>query len=144
MNGVHESVLPEKLSLIDGILSAIFKVNYRNNAVKGAITFFMSRTLQLHCVLQQLEAELRRCQLWQSQPPSAQALTSQEPFAIDTLAPHEWLQWVFMPRMLALIEAEAPLPRGFALTPYFEEVWKDTPSHQPLLVLVMDIDRMCA
>ncbi len=46
-------------------------------------------------LLDELEVRLRAAQLWQATPPSSQALVSQEPFAVDTLLPHEWLQWSF-------------------------------------------------
>ncbi|CSC32435.1 Domain of uncharacterised function%2C DUF446 [Vibrio cholerae] len=40
-------------------------------------------------LLDELEVRLRAAQLWQATPPSSQALVSQEPFAVDTLLPHE-------------------------------------------------------
>lgn len=53
------------------------------------------------------------------------------------------LQWVFLPRMYALLDAEAPLPTRFAITPYFEEALKDRePSSLPLLVLLQQLDLM--
>lgn len=60
--------------------------------------------------LQALEQEMRALALWSTVPPSAEALASTMPFMYDTLAFHEWLQWVFVPRLAALIDAHAPLP----------------------------------
>lgn len=94
--------------------------------------------------LQELATELRRHQLWQLQPPSSEALASQTPFALDTLAPHEWLQWIFIPRMQALLEAEMPLPQGFSVAPYFEEVWKEQRHYHAMIELLRRIDRECA
>ena len=62
---------------------------------------------------------MQQHQLWQLQPPPASAFESQQPFALDTMEATEWLQWIFIPRMSALIEAEAPLPTAicdFALS----------------------------
>ncbi len=59
----------------------------------------MTINTKLTHALEQLEAELRQCELWQSTPPSEDALQSVEPFSIDTLEPHEWLQWIFLPTM---------------------------------------------
>lgn len=39
---------------------------------------------------------------------------------MDTLSAEQWLQWVLVPRMYALLEAQAPMPTRFAITPYFE------------------------
>ena len=45
--------------------------------------------------------------------------------------------------MYALLDAEAPLPTRFAITPYFEEALKDRePSSLPLLVLLQQLDLM--
>lgn len=75
----------------------------------------------LHTLRQVLEQH----QIWEAVPPSAQALASQEPFCVDTLSATQWLQWIFLPRMHALLEAERELPRNFAITPYLEEALKN-------------------
>ncbi|MEF1291532.1 YqcC family protein, partial [Vibrio sp. M260118] len=54
----------------------------------------MTKEKQIAELLNAVEAELRRIGLWQAQPPSEEALSSQEPFALDTLEPRQWLQWV--------------------------------------------------
>ena len=50
-------------------------------------------------VLIDIEAELRRLGLWDAAPPPAEALASTEPFAIDTLTPPQWLQFIFLPTL---------------------------------------------
>ena len=50
---------------------------------------------------------------------------SEEPFAIDTMSPEEWLQWIFIPRMFALLESGADLPSQIAVSPYLEEAFKE-------------------
>lgn len=68
-----------------------------------------------------IEAEMRRTGIWQATPPSDQALASQEPFCVDTLEFNEWLQWVFLARMKAILEQGGPLPERSAIYPYAEE-----------------------
>ncbi|MNC80095.1 hypothetical protein D3C75_1327650 [compost metagenome] len=59
------------------------------------------------------------------------------------MSAEEWLQWVFLPRMYALLDANAPLPTRFAITPYFEEALKDRDSNcLPLLKLLKQLDNM--
>ncbi len=73
----------------------------------------MSLTAQHHELLerlQALEAEMRALDLWSTVPPSAEAMASTMPFMYDTLEFHQWLQWVFVPRLNALIDAHSPLP----------------------------------
>ncbi|MDV6251451.1 YqcC family protein [Vibrio sp. EA2] len=103
----------------------------------------MTTSTKLAELLHQLEAQLHKHQLWQQTMPSPQALQSVEPFAIDTLHPHEWLQWVFIARMRILLESNQPLPRGFSMEPYFSEAWKQEPQYAELLVTIRTIDELC-
>ncbi|PIB16310.1 hypothetical protein B853_11164 [Vibrio rotiferianus CAIM 577 = LMG 21460] len=103
----------------------------------------MATNIQLVDLLQQLEAQLQHHELWQQTMPSAEALQSTEPFAIDTLHPHEWLQWIFIARMRALVESNQPLPRGFSIEPYFAEAWKQKLHYGELLETIRTIDELC-
>ena|SRR5699024_8601144 len=84
-------------------------------------------------LLNSIEQALKTAKLWQSSPPEASKLSSCEPFCIDTLAAHEWLQWIFMPRIYALLEAGAPLPNQFSMVAYFEEALKEE-KHATLVI----------
>ncbi|EEY43520.1 hypothetical protein VMA_001581 [Vibrio mimicus VM223] len=39
--------------------------------------------------------------------------------------------------------AQNAVPRGFALEPYFSEVWKTQPNHQAVLAVILQIDKVC-
>jgi uncharacterized protein YqcC (DUF446 family) len=80
---------------------------------------------QLCSLLEQLEAELRRLELWSEQPPAAAALRSTLPFCTDTLDFEAWLQWVFIPQMRQLLAVDAPLPRACAIAPMVELSFRD-------------------
>lgn len=71
-----------------------------------------------------LQQVLTKHHLWQATSPAATALASTQPFCLDTLSATEWLQWIFIPRMQALLEANAPLPKEIAISPYLEEALK--------------------
>lgn len=90
--------------------------------------------------LLELEAELRRLDLWQSETPSAEALASTEPFCVDTLALPQWLQFIFLPRMRQLVEAEQPLPQQCGIAPIAEEFFKNTRGAEALVSLLSEID----
>lgn len=93
--------------------------------------------------LEQLEAVMREHHLWQSTPPAEGALESQEPFCLDTLEPLQWLQWVLVPRMHALIAARHPLPQNFAVAPYYEvTLAPDQPGIAPLLLTLRQLDAL--
>jgi len=84
----------------------------------------MSHHHQVRNHLQHIEQQMRLAALWQSQPPAAEDFNSPEPFSIGTLTAEQWLQWIFLPRMQALLDQQAPLPQRFSITPYLEEVFK--------------------
>ncbi|MBW5814337.1 YqcC family protein [Yersinia kristensenii] len=81
----------------------------------------MNTENQVRQSLQNIELAMRAIDLWQSVPPVVEAFESNEPFNIDTMYAEQWLQWVLIPRMYALLESKGPLPTRFAITPYFEE-----------------------
>jgi len=70
--------------------------------------------------LNSIEALLRHHDRWQMTAPDDSVFTSTQPFFMDTLEPLEWLQWVLIPRLGALVESGQPLPQRFAVAPYFE------------------------
>ncbi|MGF1773937.1 YqcC family protein [Vibrio wakamikoensis] len=91
-------------------------------------------------LLVELKQQLKKHSLWQLNAPNIVALSSQQPFAVDTLEPQEWLQWIFIARMESLIEAGGDTPKGFEITPYFEEVWKRRPELAEVLMVLKQID----
>lgn len=54
-------------------------------------------------LLDDLSAELQHIGLWSEQPPSVQQLSSREPFCVDTMPFEHWLQWLFIPKMRAML-----------------------------------------
>ncbi|CAI0792156.1 YqcC family protein [Serratia sp. JSRIV002] len=103
----------------------------------------MSISNQVRHNLQAIEQSMRDLALWQLTPPEAEAFASTEPFCIDSMQAEEWLQWILLPRMHALLDADAPLPTRFAITPYFEEALKDKqPNCLPLLLLLQQLDSL--
>ncbi|SUB24442.1 YqcC family protein [Avibacterium avium] len=95
--------------------------------------------------LQQLQKAMEELALWQAVAPEAAAFDSVEPFCIDTMNAHEWLQWVFIPRMYAIIESNEPLPHKMAIVPYIEEALKekDIVEVQRLIEPLKDIEEIC-
>ncbi len=99
---------------------------------------------QMLALMQDLETEMRRQRLWAGFPPSPEAMASLMPFMYDTLKPHEWLQWVFIPRTRALIEAGGRLPGNCNIHPLAEHhlaARSDIDSTR-LLALVLAIDTL--
>lgn len=90
-----------------------------------------------------IERELRVQGWWQAQAPSAEALFSQEPFCVDTLAFEQWLQWIFLPRMKQLLEAGAALPSVSGIQPMAEQVYGgQIEKARALIKLLGEFDQM--
>lgn len=79
---------------------------------------------QLAIVLTELEAEMRRLDLWEANPPSPAALQSTQPFAVDTLKFSQWLQFIFVARLRLMIAAGGMLPSTCSVRPMAEESFK--------------------
>ena len=79
------------------------------------------RHSQLANLLFDLEKELRQAKLLAQQSPPPAALVSTEPFSIDLLSFTEWLQFIFLPKMYATIEATEELPQSCSIAPMAEQ-----------------------
>ncbi|VUD52098.1 hypothetical protein TDB9533_01562 [Thalassocella blandensis] len=86
----------------------------------------MSHHIAAGELLIDLEYELRTLGLWQNQVPPEEALASTQPFALDTLTFPQWIQFVFIARMQALIEAKLPLPEQCGIAPMSQEYFKES------------------
>ena len=94
-------------------------------------------------LLGELETELKQQHLWASAPPDAAALASSLPFCYDTLPLENWLQFIFLPRMQALVEGRLPLPNNCGIYPMAELAWAPlTTTHQPLLDALKTLDTL--
>lgn len=90
-----------------------------------------------------IERELRLLGWWASAAPEVEQLASPEPFCVDTLLFQEWLQWVFLPRMKAIIEQGGALPGSCAIRPMGEESWGGEGARVAgLLALLEAFDRL--
>ena len=99
----------------------------------------MSDTVK--ALLNQLETELKQQQLWSAELPDDSALASNLPFCCDTLQLEQWLQFVFLPRVWALLNAGRALPARVSVLPYAEEAFKARgPRLRPLLKLIQQLD----
>jgi uncharacterized protein YqcC (DUF446 family) len=98
---------------------------------------------QTALLLNQIEFELRQLQLWSDTAPDSTALASKLPFCCDTLSLQQWLQFVFLPRMRALIDAKLPLPTSLCICPIAEEAFAPISSEKLLLInKIADLDEL--
>ncbi|WP_196157412.1 YqcC family protein [Reinekea sp. G2M2-21] len=92
-------------------------------------------------LLAEIEGLLQKHNQWQTIPPTAEKMASTEPFSIDTLTFLEWLQWVYLARLRAVIHAGATLPQGAMVLPYAQEALRADGIQIPgLLSLIEQLD----
>ncbi|MES2818570.1 MAG: YqcC family protein [Pseudomonadota bacterium] len=90
-----------------------------------------------------IETELRLQGWWALSPPAPEALASPEPFCVDTLEFEQWLQWICVPRMAALLESAAPLPGSSGIQAMAEVVFRERMTQaRPLVALLGEFDRL--
>ncbi len=94
-------------------------------------------------LVEKLSLELKKQKLWQAKPPSVQALSSVAPFHCDTLAFEQWLQFIFIERINALIAANKTLPTAISLCPMAEDAFKlHGASIANVINIIADIDEL--
>lgn len=96
--------------------------------------------IELEKLLNQLESEMVTLSCWQSYPIDPDALMSTEPFCIDTLSLPQWLQFVLIARLRALIDGDLSLPSGSGVLPLAEEYFKSRKDALPLLRIIDALD----
>ncbi|MCE0493061.1 YqcC family protein [Vibrio salinus] len=102
----------------------------------------MTHFTDIRNLLHDLEDALTMQSLWDEESPEQEILLSRTPFAMDKLEPHQWLQWIFIPKMNQAIQLQS-IPNGFTMTPYFEECWKEKPAMATILKILREIERVC-
>ncbi|GAB2796968.1 YqcC family protein [Halomonas shantousis] len=104
----------------------------------------MDSHAELAQALVRLEATLKSADLWGFPSPPASAYDSSEPFCIDTMELPQWLRYVFIPRLEALIEANAPLPAKCDVAPAAEAWLQNASSSIRLTVVsaIAEVDRV--
>jgi uncharacterized protein YqcC (DUF446 family) len=104
----------------------------------------MQGTDEIRTLVHRMEAEMDHIGLWSSQPPPPDAFASTQPFCFDTMSFENWLQWVFIPRIHALLDQGGNLPFRSQIAPLAEMMFaemKDCPTGD-LLNLIREFDRL--
>ncbi|MFC3283136.1 YqcC family protein [Litchfieldella rifensis] len=106
----------------------------------------MSVYQQLDEALRRLEATMKAADMWRMPQPTPEAFDSEQPFCVDTMELPQWLRFVFIARLDALIEAEAPLPENCQVAPAAEVYLKQSQARPSTLLLVVkaieEVDRV--
>ena len=80
--------------------------------------------IEVAALLIDIEAQLRQLGLWERQSPPPEALTSDQPFSVDTLTLPQWLQFIFLPTLYRLLAQGEPLPGRCGIAPMAQEYFR--------------------
>ena len=95
---------------------------------------------ELRQILLDIESELKALGLWQEEELDPQLLRSVEPFCCDTLRFEQWLQFILIPKMHALLTQQQVLPQKALIAPMAEHVWHNQSDKMPLIELLRSFD----
>jgi uncharacterized protein YqcC (DUF446 family) len=100
---------------------------------------------QLSRVLRLLQQAMSRAGHWSDKSMSAKALNSSQPFCLDVMNFSQWLQFVFIPKMQAIIEDRQVLPsfsKGQGIEPMASEFYKNTAAEKSITALIRQLDKL--
>jgi dTDP-4-dehydrorhamnose 3,5-epimerase len=103
----------------------------------------MANHEQVELTLWSLQQAMSSTGHWSDIGISAEALASQQPFCLDTMNFSQWLQFVFIPNMQALIDAKQVLPslaKGQGIEPMATEFYKNTTADQAVIAVIRQLD----
>lgn len=86
----------------------------------------MSKEKDILDLLEKIEQDLRKRNMWggEANKPSKKALASTQPFCLDTLDFHQWLEYVLIVKMKALINEKGTLPHRVSIYPIAIEYYR--------------------
>jgi len=98
----------------------------------------MTDSKNVQQLLDDINQEMIRLDIWQSTHPSKEALASEEPFCCDTLSFSQWLEFVLLPKMTMLIDSNMALPNEFEILPMALESWKNEQQDMSILITLIE------
>ena len=98
---------------------------------------------KLSLYLEQLRDELIAETLWLEEELDENKYNSTAPFCCDTMAFHEWLQFVFLPKMQYMIDNNLELPSSLAIAPMGEVEYRaELKERENLIKILNKIDSL--
>ena len=82
---------------------------------------------------------MRKFKYWQAQSPDLSLVTN--PFGVNQISLAQWLQFIYLPRMRALLHADQGIPVSEIL-PYAEQVLQQHPGESELLRCIAKLDAL--
>lgn len=92
--------------------------------------------------IEEIEQELKRMGAWQEEPLPPEAYRFRQPYAMDTMAFEQWLQFVLIPRVRQIIETRGELPPESGLATHAVREFDGRDDTERLYTLLYEFDRL--
>ena len=90
-----------------------------------------------------IEAEMKRIGLWSDTPPHPEQFSFKRGFAGDTMAFDQWLQYVFIANVRAILDQRGQFPASSSVGSYAVREWDGSPfGTDHLIDLLIAFDRL--
>ncbi|MEP2652043.1 MAG: YqcC family protein [Paraglaciecola sp.] len=99
------------------------------------------RHSEVEILLKKLKKEMIISHLWADVSPPELSLESTVPFAFDKMPFENWLQFIFIPKMLGIVALKSNLPERLSLMPMAEQCFHGLPHLSRVLLVIAEIDR---
>ncbi|WP_394200368.1 YqcC family protein [Shewanella waksmanii] len=83
--------------------------------------------------LSKITERMQQLGLWSDVAPSAEAMADPSPFCYESMPFEHWLQFIFIPKMSALVNNKQPLPAQFSVSAMAELRFDKQPQAQVLI-----------
>ena len=90
-------------------------------------------------LLNELQTELKLAGLWSDTEPSKVALSSIQPYGLDTLTFYQWLQFVLVKKLRLICDRRESLPDSSDVTIMAEEIFKSDEITAPSVIRILSI-----
>jgi uncharacterized protein YqcC (DUF446 family) len=92
--------------------------------------------------LEAIVTEMKRSGFWQDTPLKPEQYQFQQAFAMDTMAYSQWLQFIFVPRVQAIIDQHGQFPRQSNVGIQAIREFDTVPESAELTRLLNEFDRL--
>lgn len=89
-----------------------------------------------------IEAEMRRIGLWQEEPLPKEAYDYTLAFAQDSMAFHQWLQFIFIPQVRILVENYDDFPKMSQVSTAAVRAFDGWDKANRLIILLTEFDNL--
>jgi uncharacterized protein YqcC (DUF446 family) len=89
----------------------------------------------------EIESEMRRIGMWQTQPLRPEQMTFKQAFAMDTMAFSQWLQFIFLPRVREAVASNS-FPKGSSVGAQAVREFDGDPKANQLVMLLSEFDAL--